>query len=31
MTGNLNVLFVFGAGLASVLSPCVLPAFKIDK
>jgi cytochrome c-type biogenesis protein len=29
MTGNLNVLLVFGAGLASVLSPCVLPVVPI--
>jgi cytochrome c-type biogenesis protein len=29
MTGNLNIALVFGAGLASVLSPCVLPVVPI--
>lgn len=29
MTGNLNIALVFGAGVASVLSPCVLPVVPI--
>lgn len=29
MTENINLLFLFGAGLASVLSPCVLPVLPI--
>lgn len=29
MTDNINLLFLFGAGLASVLSPCVLPVLPI--
>jgi cytochrome c-type biogenesis protein len=29
MTDNLNIAIVFGAGLASVLSPCVLPVVPI--
>ena len=29
MTENLNIALVFGAGLASVLSPCVLPVIPI--
>ena len=29
MTENLNIALVFGAGLASVLSPCVLPVVPI--
>ena len=29
MTENINVFIVFGAGLASVLSPCVLPVIPI--
>jgi len=29
MTDNINVLFLFGAGLISVLSPCVLPVLPI--
>jgi cytochrome c-type biogenesis protein len=29
MTDNINIFFLFGAGLASVLSPCVLPILPI--
>jgi len=29
MPDNINILFLFGAGLASVLSPCVLPILPI--
>ncbi len=29
MSGNINIVLVFGAGLASVLSPCVLPVVPI--
>ncbi len=29
MIDNLNIALVFGAGLASVLSPCVLPVVPI--
>ncbi len=29
MSGNLNIALVFGAGVASVLSPCVLPVVPI--
>lgn len=29
MMGNLNIALVFAAGLASVLSPCVLPVIPI--
>lgn len=29
MTGNINIFFLFGAGLTSVLSPCVLPVLPI--